>query len=137
MDEENKVAVEEAVKEAVDNINDYEFEQLVKDEIKSRVNEKINDSGLTGDNAMRFAINNQIKKSTEKYIDEYVKGEVYNLLKTGRLNVLVKELAPKIITEALISSIYGAVKESLTIRQQNPDFNISKDIENTIKEKLE
>ena len=137
MDEENKVAVEEAVKEAVDNINDYEFEQLVKDEIKSRVNEKINDSGLTGDNAMRFAINNQIKKSTEKYIDEYVKGEVYNLLKTGRLNVLVKELVPKIITEALISSIYGAVKESLTIRQQNPDFNISKDIENTIKEKLE
>ena len=137
MDEENKVAVEEAVKEAVDNINDYEFEQLVKDEIKSKVNEKINDSGLTGDNAMRFAINNQIKKSTEKYIDEYVKGEVYNLLKTGRLNVLVKELAPKIITEALISSIYGAVKESLTIRQQNPDFNISKDIENTIKEKLE
>jgi hypothetical protein len=137
MDEENKVAVEEAVKEAVDNINDYEFEQLVKDEIKSRVNEKINDSGLTGDNAMRFAINNQIKKSTEKYIDEYVKGEVYNLLKTGRLNVLVKELAPKIITEALISSIYGAVKESLTIRQQNPDFNISKDVENTIKEKLE
>jgi len=137
MDEENKVAVEEAVKEAVDNINDYEFEQLVKDEIKSRVNEKINDSGLTGDNAMRFAINNQIKKSTEKYIDEYVKDEVYNLLKTGRLNVLVKELAPKIITEALISSIYGAVKESLTIRQQNPDFNISKDVENTIKEKLE
>ena len=137
MDEENKVAVEEAVKEAVDNINDYEFEQLVKDEIKSKVNEKINDSGLTGDNAMRFAINNQIKKSTEKYIDEYVKGEVYNLLKTGRLNVLVKELAPKIITEALISSIYGAVKESLTIRQQNPDFNISKDVENTIKEKLE
>lgn len=137
MDEENKVAVEEAVKEAVDNINDYEFEQLVKDEIKSRVNEKINDSGLTGDNAMRFAINNQIKKSTEKYIDEYVKGEVYNLLKTGRLNVLVKELAPKIITEALISSIYGAVKESLIIRQQNPDFNISKDVENTIKEKLE
>lgn len=128
-----KKSSEHIVNKACDKmVNDYFVEQTIRDVAKEEVRDRLNANATITESSLNTIVNNQIAKYTKKYIEELVRDEVYNMLKTGKLREIIKEIAPELIKASIISHVTGAVDDNMKNFNKTVDDSILQMIKSKI-----
>ena len=113
-------------------VNDYFVEQMIRDVAKEEVRNRLNANTTITDDSLTTIVNDQIAKYTKKYVDDLVREEVYNILKTGKLREIIKEMAPELIRSSVMSHVTGAVDESMANLEKVVDDYVLQTIKSKI-----
>ncbi len=113
-------------------VNDYFVEQMIRDVAKEEVRNRLNANATITNDSLTTIVNDQIAKYTKKYIDDLVREEVYNILKTGKLREIIKEMAPELIRSSVMSHVTGAVDESMVNLEKAVDDYVLQTIKSKI-----
>jgi hypothetical protein len=113
-------------------VNDYFVEQIIRDVAKEEVRDRLNANATITESSLTAIVNDQIAKYTKKYVDDLVREEVYNMLKTGKLREIIKEMAPELIRSSVISHVTGAVDESMVNLEKAVDDYVLQTIKSKI-----
>lgn len=116
------------------NVNAYKLE----DAIRTEINRNIKSTGfdITEHSNLDAMIRDSIKENTEKYVSELVRGEVYNILKSGELREVVKETIKSTLPEIIYSNLSNSVNAEISNNLYNQKNNAIKEITDIISDKI-
>ena len=116
------------------NVNAYKLE----DAIRTEINRNIKSTGfdITEHSNLDAMIRDSIKENTEKYVSELVRGEVYNILKSGELREVVKETIKSTLPEIIYNHLSNSVNAEISRNFYNQKDNAIKEITDIISNRI-
>ena len=132
---EVKNEVYKCVKDNVSKFVDTYFEKnsinayKLEDAIRTEVNRNIKSTGfdITEHSNLDTMIRDSIKENTQKYVSELVRGEVYNILKTGELREVVKETIKSVLPMIIYNNLANCVDAEISNNFYNKTNNSIKE----------